>query len=173
MKTHWTLGFAGLLLLVGGGGWYFHHADKPRRDAIQTLSVLSESLKAGDSTRLLQTVAMPATLRDRTPGEQFEFMAKALREEITPDGLALLQREGQFGTLTNLFPGEGILWAEQADVCPEDCVAFKFERNGLRTEVVLAKPSSLNSQPPTPFQIVRCNNVTASAPVQVSTVEKP
>lgn len=67
-------------------------------------------------------------------------------------GLAVLQREGEFGTLSDLFPAEASTWAEQAGVKPEDCVAFKLDNNGSRSEVVLVRNNEN-------FHIVRCNNV--------------
>jgi len=162
----------GLLLLLGGLAWYFHNAGVPRRQAIQTLTALTDSLQAGDSVRLLQTVTLPAALQDRTSAEQFEFLAKALRDEVTPEGLELLSREAEFGQLNELFPQDGVRWAEQAGVRPEDCVAFKLDRNGLRTEVVLAKDSSPRA-PPNSFKIIRCNNVVAPDVVQLSTKDQP
>jgi hypothetical protein len=176
MKTRLILGFSGLLLLLGGLFWHFRHADETRRQALQSLSTLADSLQANDSARLLQTVVMPAALQDRTVAEQTEFLTKALRDEISAEGLAVLQRDGEFGSLTNLFPTEGSVWASQAGVRPEDCVAFKLERNGLRTEVVLARQSTLNTQPPVrgaQFRVIRCNNVVAPAVIQLSTKAQP
>ncbi|MBI4327376.1 MAG: hypothetical protein HY674_19245 [Chloroflexi bacterium] len=105
---------------------------------------------------------MPSAISSRTVPEQIEFITKALRDEISPEGIEMLRKRGQFGPLKDLFPIEAGGWAKQAGVGVEDCVAFKMERNGLRAEVVLMKPSTLNSQPSTAeahFRILRCNNV--------------
>ena len=75
-----------------------------------------------------------------------------------------------------MFPAEAEGWARQAGVNPDDCVAFKLDRNGLRAEVVLLKPSTLGSQSSTPepsHRIVRVNNVKQMAePDTISTPEK-
>lgn len=101
---------------------------------------------------MLQTVMLPQALRGRTVSEQAEFLSKALRNEISPEGLAVLRREGKFGSLTNLFPAEARAWAEQAGVKPEDCVAFRMERDSIRAEVVLVREDEA-------YRVVRCNNV--------------
>jgi len=85
----------------------------------------------------------------------------------------VLKRDGAFGPLANLFPAEAETWAKQAGVKPEDCVAFKLERNGLRAEVVLVRtpdsplvprPSSLPG-----YRILRCNNIKQLAQPPLST----
>jgi hypothetical protein len=152
MKPRLILGVGGLLILLGGLVWHFHCAGEPRRQAIQALSTLNASLQSNDAEKLLQTIASPAPLRNRTAAEQTEFLTKALRDEISTEGLAVLQREGEFGPLTKLFPGEGILWADQAGVRPADCFAFKLENNGFRSEVVLLQSGET-------YRVVRCNNV--------------
>ena len=139
---------------------YWHwRQDAPRRACLDTATQLCSALNSGDTTKLLETVALPDALLGRTAAEQSEFLRKALADEISPEGLAMLRRDGQFGPLTNIFPAEATQWASQAGVNVGNCVAFKLERPGLRAELVLAGPSSLNSQPSTAFRIVRCNNI--------------
>lgn len=152
MKTRIILGGFGLLLLVAGGSWYFYRSGEPRRQAVQTLSVLNASLQSNDVEKLLQSIALPAALSDRTPAEQTEFLTKALRDEISAEGLDALRRKGQFGALSHLFADEASAWAEQAGVKPEDCVAFRMERNSIRAEAVLVREGET-------YRVVRCNNV--------------
>ncbi len=158
MRAWRTLGISLLLLIVAGGVWLWWKKDEPRRTALAPLQNLANALHRGDSTKLLEAVSIPEAIRGRTTAEQAEFLNKALRDEISPEGLKVLRREGEFGSLTNLFPAEAKIWAEQAGVNPEDCVAFKLERNGLRAEVVLAYDSALRA-PNSALKIVRCNNV--------------
>ena len=80
-------------------------------------------------------------------------MRKALRGEISDEGIQLIAQRGSFGPLAAIFPKEGEGWARQAGVKIADCSAFKFEAGGLRTEVVLAKQGES-------YRVVRCNNVT-------------
>ncbi len=57
-----------------------------------------------------------------------EFLTKALRDEISAEGIGALKKDGAFGPLRKMFPTEAETWANQAGVKAEDCVAFKMER---------------------------------------------
>ena len=156
------------MLLVGVGSlvWYGQwRQDAPRRECLESLTQLESALKAGTPALLQDLVQLPAALQSRTPTERTEFLAKALRDEISDEGLAVLKKQGRFGPLTSLFPAEATAWATQAGVKPEDCFAFRLDRtNAPRAEVVLLKPSTLNAQPSTAFRLVRVNNVTQPPP---------
>jgi hypothetical protein len=158
-----------LLLVVAGVLWLRWQEGLPRRQALQTLARLDNALRTGNSADLLTVICLPAAVQGRTAPEQAQFLTKALADEISPEGLTVLQGEGAFGPLTNLFPVEAEAWAKEAGVKAQDCLAFKLERNGLRAEVVLARPSTLNSQPSTGFRVLRCNNVKQLAQTQIST----
>jgi hypothetical protein len=166
MRAWWTFGVVALLLVVVAVVWLRWKNGEPRRLAIRTLSQLDTALRTGNSPDLLKLICTPAAIQGRTAPEQTEFLTKALADEISPEGLAVLQREASFGPLTNLFPAEAENWAKQAGVKPEDCVAFKLERNGLRAEVVLAEEQEVRGQrtedrgqPERHYRILRCNNV--------------
>ena len=154
-----------MLLIVAVVFWLRWKEGEPRRLAIQTLSELDTAVHTGNSPDLLKIICTPVAVQGRTAAEQAEFLSKALADEISAEGLAVLQREGAFGPLTNIFPAEAGKWAKQAGVTPEDCVAFKLERSGLRAEVVLARDSALGG-PHSVFRIVRCNNVKQMAQTQ-------
>ena len=81
-----------------------------------------------------------------------DFVRKALAEEVSQEGIKALQKDGQFGRLNEIFPGEAERWAEQAGVKVDDCVAFCAERNGIRAEAVLLMRG-------TSGMVVRINNV--------------
>jgi hypothetical protein len=132
--------------------------DEPRRQSIATLQNLCLAVRSDDNGLLLKAVVFPQALDGRTPAEQTEFLTKALQNEISPEGLAVLKREGRFGSLRALFPKEADHWAELAGVNPEECVAFKAELNGLQAQVVLFKDST-TSDPLSAFRVIRCNNV--------------
>jgi len=147
---------ATISLAVWGGYLYWRH-DQPRRNAAQAISRLASALMNPNTAELLDTVLVPAAIHGRTPAEQLEFLTKALRDEISSEGLAVLRREGSYGTLEKLFPQEAAAWAGQAGVQPSDCVAFRLDRNGVRAEVVLVHEGQA-------YRVVRCNNVKQLAP---------
>ena len=105
---------------------------------------------------------MPGSVRSKTKAEQLDFIRKSLQDEISLEGFDVLRKRAIYGSLKQIFPNEAKAWSEQAGVKPEDCVAFKLERNGQRAEVVLAKTSSIEhpeSSIAPMYRIVRCNNV--------------
>ena len=153
--------------------WWVH--DAPRRDSLASLARLDSALHSSSRADLLDLIVIPAAVQGRTAPEQSEFLVKALNDEISPEGLAVLRKQGHYGPLRKLFPAEAETWARQAGVNPDECVAFKLERHGLRAEVVLLKPSTPNSQLSTheaPYRIVRINNVKQMADINLFATEK-
>ncbi len=151
MNARFILGLC-VLIVIGGIVYYLNQSGRSRRLATKALTALNESLSSNDAGRLLQAVVLPNALRIGTPAEQFEFLVKSLRDEIAAEGITALNREAAFGPLTNLFPAEAEAWAGQAGVPPENCLAFRMEKNGLRAEVVILSSES-------GYRIIRCNNV--------------
>ena len=130
--------------------WLRKH-DEPRRDSLQALQNLGTAVQANPSA-ILDDIVLPRTLASRTHAERTEFLVKVLRGEISEAGIAALRRHGSFGPLTKLFPNEAESWTKQAGVNPDNCVAFKMERAGVRAEVVLVREGEA-------YRVVRCNNV--------------
>lgn len=166
MKKRLQAGAVAFLVLTAGFLWWRWKQDELRRVSLNALQRLDAALRSTDNGSLLETLLLPASLQSRTPAEQTEFIRKALADEISPAGLAVLRRECRFGPLKEIFPQEAQVWAKQAGVKAEDCVAFRLEQNGQRCEVVLVRPSSIrhpaSSIQPT-FRILRCNNVAQMA----------
>jgi hypothetical protein len=167
----------GVLLLLALAGaavcWWVH--DAPRRTSLDCLARLDTALHSGNRAELLDLVVMPAAVQDESWAEQLEFLGKALGDEISPAGLAVLKRHATYGPLKELFPAEAVRWASQARVDPDDCVAFKLERHGQRAEVVLVKLATPKPQPLGPplfYQVVRLNNVKQMADSTLLTTEK-
>ncbi len=149
-----------VLALLGAAlyGWWVH--DASRRASLTSLARLDAALHAGRRAELLDLLVVPAALQGRSAAEQSEFLAKALNDEISPEGLAVLRKHGAYGPLRKLFPNEAESWAKEAGVNPDACVAFKLERPGVRAEVVLVPDASLGTRPSSPgFRVVRLNNV--------------
>lgn len=120
--------------------WLYWKKDQPRQESLVALSGLNNALQTGNGSNLLNLIVMPTARAYRTPVEQTEFLLKALRDEVSPEGLAALQREGQFEPLTNLLETETAQWATQARVQPSDCVTFKTKWNGMLAEIFGPKP---------------------------------
>jgi hypothetical protein len=160
VKSNTKLGVVVLLAVSLGGIFLWHRweHDEPRRSAIASLQRLDNALKLQDARSLLDAVEIPASIKHRTEAEQAQFLSKVLQDELSAEGVEVLKREGYFGPLSQVFPDEAATWAAQAGVKPEDCVAFKLERNGVRAEVVLVIKSGVQSSEST-VRIVRCNNV--------------
>lgn len=175
-KAKSILAFVVVALIAVGAGVYWWVNDAPRRDSLSHLTRLDAALHSANRADLLRLLIIPAALQGRTTPEQSEFLTKALNDEISPEGLAALQRYGDFGPLKKLFPAEAEGWARQAGVYPEECVAFKLERNGLRAEVVLVLIPTYGVQSPKrekSYRIVRVNNVKQMAETHLATTETP
>lgn len=163
-----------VVALLGAAGYWWVH-DAPRRASLASLTRLDAALHSGSRGELLDLVIIPATVRGRSAPEQSEFLTKVLNNEISPEGLAVLRQRGDYGPLKKLFPAEAETWCTQAGVHPDDCVAFKLERKGLRAEVVLLKPSNFESEAThgkAPYRIVRVNNVKQLADLNIANTEQ-
>ncbi len=152
MKRGRAIGIGLLLVLVIGFLWIRWQQDEPRRISLNALQTLAHALDAGQADTLLGSLELPQALQGRTSQEQVEFITKALRDEISPEGITVLKRNGAFGSLEKIFPADAEVWAKQAGVSPAECVAFRLEKNGLLAEVVL----HLHEKN---CRIIRCNNV--------------
>lgn len=151
MKILRTIGVVALLAIIGCFFWLRWKHDEPRRQSVQVLQNLAAALKS-DPSRILNVVVVPRVLIGRTQAEREEFISKALREEISEDGIVALENHASFGPLNELFPKQGPDWAKQAGVNPANCFAFKMEHAGVRAEVVLVLEGKT-------YRVVRCDNV--------------
>jgi hypothetical protein len=140
--------------------WLQWRSDEPRRQSLHTLAQFSRALDSGRHENLLPMVVIPPGLKNSTVPEQHQFLFKALRDEISVEGLQALKRNAHFGPLTAVFPIEAVEWAKQAGVSADQCMAFKLERDGGRAEVVLLRQDGGGKHDPPTFKIIRCNNVT-------------
>ncbi len=126
-------------------------SDEPRRQAIAFAERFEDAVSNSDRA-LRDFVIMPGAYASRTHQEQEDFLRKALRDEISAEGLAEFKRVGKYGSLLEVFPENGPKWAKQFGADPAHCVAFKAEVSGLQAELVLVKTNAF-------FRVVRCNNV--------------
>jgi hypothetical protein len=120
------------------------------------LECLETSLNSYKADALVADVVIPPALSQRTISEQAEFIRKALRDEVSPAGIAELNKGAAFGPLREIFPAQADRWSQQAGVNVDDCVAFRLERSGVQAQVVIYRNGS-------DFRILRCVNVSRLA----------
>jgi stress-induced morphogen len=125
------------------GVFSFWHQDQSRRTALLSVSRLASDLANPCGAELLDTVVMPIAFRSQTPAEQEEFVAKALADEISQKGVHALKHHAEFGSAKSIFPAEYAGWCRRAGVNPDNCVAFKMERSGVRAEVLLVREGKI------------------------------
>jgi hypothetical protein len=176
MRAKHTAGIAVLAVALLGGAlaWWWVH-DAPRRESLAILTQLDTALHSGSRAELLDLIVTPAAVQGRTAPEQSEFLVKALNDEISPEGLAVLRKHGDYGPLKELFPAEAETWAKQAAVNPDDCVAFKLERPGLRAEAILVRSAEFGARNGTgqpKYRVLRLNNVKQLADTNLLTTEQ-
>jgi hypothetical protein len=156
-RSTWSIIITSLVIIIGIAlaicVYRTHQEDaSPQLESIRVLQNLHQILTQPDDTALLSAVVVPGAYKSRTTQEQADFIRKALRDEVSSEGISVLMEEGQYGPLIAVFPEEATNWAQRFGVEIDDCVAFRAERNGLRAEVVI-----LGSGPT--GKILRCNNV--------------
>jgi hypothetical protein len=137
--------------LLAGGLWMLMRWSALRGPTVAAIE-FSRVVSSNDSSRLGDLTKLPAFLAVKTPTEQSKLLLELLASEISPEGTAKLIANGQFGSLKQIFPEEATDWAAASSVSPDDCVAFRMERQGIRAELVLLKSSET-------YLILRCNNV--------------
>lgn len=153
-----------LLCLAGAasaaiGIWLGFLHNTPRDQAVDLMGRIDRSLSESDGDTLVALVHPSPAFSHRTRDEKKRWLAEVLRSEISPEGLAILEREGQFGPLIEVFPARGPRWAEIAGAPLEKCSAFRLERGAIQAEVVFVETSE-------GIQLLRCNNVSQLALVQ-------
>lgn len=144
-------------VFVAGVATLLLHFSRPSAIAAHEHTVLfmeefSIALQTGDATNLLSRVCLPAAFTHRTAVEQTQFLQKTLADEVTADGVRILVAQGKAGLLLDVFPDEGMRWADAAGVRPEQCVAFRSSADGFERVLVLATNTA-------PWRIVRLDNV--------------
>jgi hypothetical protein len=153
MKRHLAVLSIATCVLTMIGLWaYQWRKSEPKRHCLAALRQFETILNLADSSLLLKEVAVPQAVQGKTPQEQAEFIRKALKSEISENGLRLIARLGSFGPLNQIFPVEGAAWAKQAGVDSENCLAFRRDGKPFRTEIVLEAQGQT-------YRVVRCNNV--------------
>jgi len=124
-----------------------------KRQSFRALAHLEQCLVApGAAGALDKAVLVPLGRTEQTVWEREDFLRKALRDEISSEGIAAIKREGTFGPLREIFPAEAEKWGALFGVKPEDCFAMRMERKGLRAEVVVLAEGGV-------YRVLRCNNV--------------
>lgn len=150
-RSRVTLGLLVIILLATVAAFLWS-AGNTKRSSLKTLSNL-ERVVNGDNQLVLQSmVILPETARNKSQAEADQWLRDVLRDEISKAGIRELKRSARFGSLTEIFPETATVWAEAAGRPPDECFAFRMERNGVTAEVVIVPDAN-------GFRISRCNNV--------------
>lgn len=128
------------------------HKTAPQRAAMAVASDVCQQLMVGENSDVLDNVILPSVYADRTDAEKMEFLTKALRDEMSEEGLRTLLKKGEFGPLLDVFPNRGKTWAEKAGVPVDECVAFRLEQNGVVAELVIHQQGGIQ-------RIIRANDI--------------
>lgn len=116
-------------------------------------TALAQALTSGNSQVIGQCLVSPPHLAEANPAERQRLVLDLLESEISPEGLVVLLEEGQFGKLRDVFPSQADAWTRPYAVSPEDCVAFRLQRDLLTAELVLLRLADGS------FRVLRCNDI--------------
>ena len=114
---------------------------------------------ADPAAPLVPLIHLPAIWAERTALERESLVRDLLNTEVSPEGLAILTRDGTFGPLRSIFPAEAQTIADTAKVSPDECVAFALTRATLTAELVLHRDTAGT------YRVLRCNDIRQLAPL--------
>ncbi|MBN2563472.1 MAG: hypothetical protein JXQ75_21345 [Phycisphaerae bacterium] len=96
---------SGMLLYV----WFGNRARDPRLCATDVLVQLDKAIREpANSERLPAQIVLPPSVATRTIAEQVDFARKALRDEISHEGIEALRQHAQFGQALDVFPDQAV-----------------------------------------------------------------
>jgi hypothetical protein len=142
-----------VFLALLGAGIKWLSQKRIRDDICHTMNRLNSAVDTADRKVLAELISSPAYLLEKAPEERGLLMMDLLKDEISKEGIEILMREGKYGALQEIFPNEATPWAKSFDVNPEDCVAFRLNRNDLTAELVLHRQTDGS------FRVLRCNDI--------------
>jgi hypothetical protein len=144
-----------VLLLIAGSivSWLRWSSGAERKAALIPGISLCSAISDNDHASLRGLIPAPEFLKERSPVERDELLMELIGNEISPEGLAVLARDGDFGPLKEIFPGQADSWAGAFGANADDCVAFRLQRNGTTAELVLHR------LPDATYRVLRCNDI--------------
>lgn len=165
MRGRKTVSIGGVVILVVAASVFWLGRPSERAVATARLRALLETVENGDSDGVLNHVVAPPSMASDSAERQATRLIESLRGEISGHGLDILEEEGEFGPLEEIFPEEVTRWTSVWGVDPASCLAFKLEKGAFQAEVVLVRESK------GAFKVLRCNDVKRLALENQSTGE--
>lgn len=141
-----------LILAVAVGASVLWLSGDSKRSSLKALSRLEELVSDSNQVIPQDLVVLPEAAKSKTQAEANQWLRDLLREELSSEGIQSLKRSAQFGPLPEIFPETASMWAKSAGYRPDECFAFRMDRDGVTAEVVFVPG-------PQGFRISRCNNV--------------
>ncbi|MDB6005879.1 MAG: hypothetical protein JWR15_2866 [Prosthecobacter sp.] len=133
-------------------GWFLVRRSQ-RNHAASAGNQLGETIQRRDLEGMRSLVQAPAFLNDRSQPERDLLTLNLLEGEVSPEGLAILTKDGDFGPLRSIFPSEAESWSKALAVNAEECVAFRLQKGGFTAELVLHR------QADDTYRVLRCNDI--------------
>ncbi len=106
----------------GGAGGGQAKAEVTKAQMIKDLRGMFGNLEAGALDELVGYFVMPPGM---SPEDAKEPLSKSIKRELEIEGIDVMEAEGKFGKLLELFPERGAGWAKRMGVEPEACYALK------------------------------------------------
>lgn len=113
----------------------------------------TDALNSRASAELRRLVYSPPFLNDKSAVERDLLILDLLATEVSAEGMAILIRDGDFGSVLKLFPAEALGWCQAFGVKAADCDAFRLQRGEFTAELVLHRQSDAS------YRVLRCNDI--------------
>jgi len=117
--------FSILLLAVFAFGC--QGSSEPSKDQlISDLKSIHESISSGDHAAAAEHFKAPEGMSKEKMAKQMPGMLK--KNELSMQGIEILDKEGKFGKLSEVFPERGESWMKRNKITtPDDCYGLGFK----------------------------------------------
>ncbi len=131
-KLRWILFPALSMLIACGGGGSASDAEPSKEAVVGLMSDLVDALESENYARAAEYLVFPP---EQTSNVTRELSRWIERREVSRAGIAVLEANGEYGPLAEIFKDRGAQWAERAGVPLDQAWGLKYEN----AEVAVAR----------------------------------
>lgn len=108
-------------------------SEPKKEDALAVLTRVADALKDGKGSSVASDFKIPEGAPPEVVDKELAKLYE--RKEISPEGVKLLAKNGEWGKLKELFPEQAERWSSKMNAPVDQCYGFKLESKGTTAEV--------------------------------------